>query len=355
MSASWHYRCPGVGGRMARDWGARRRAAASCARSAGGGPTRAHRHSNQAFTALGPCCGGQPLAPRTADPSAPGTTADRGAARVRIGGQIRSDRRRIRRRLSAPLRHLRMGRGSRPRGGCGRRRRRRHAGRRAVDLRAGVRELPPSRPCRMGRPVGSQQVRRTHACSKPSRLKRGRRSLCAAQAKHRGGEPVLRRHPRPDRKLKPNLPLSPPCRHSLAGHGAIRLRFGRKVEVSVSVTGVGVPLLLPRNPPMRPVPRPTALVLATLGLESAPLPAQANPPPAQANPPPPPAQAYPPPPPAQANPAPPPSGAAPQGPQYSSNEIVDAGHRFFGTISRGLAQIVEKAGSQFGLPNGYVL
>ena len=45
----------------------------------------------------------------------------------------------------------------------------------------------------------------------------------------------------------------------------------------------------------------------------------------------------------------------PQGPQYSSNEIFDAGHRFFGTISRGLAQIVEKAGSQFGLPNGYVL
>ena len=45
----------------------------------------------------------------------------------------------------------------------------------------------------------------------------------------------------------------------------------------------------------------------------------------------------------------------PQGPQYSSNEIVNAGHRFFGTISRELAQIVEKAGSQFGLPNGYVL
>jgi hypothetical protein len=70
----------------------------------------------------------------------------------------------------------------------------------------------------------------------------------------------------------------------------------------------------------------------------------------QANPPPPP----PPPPPAQANP-PPTSGPAPQGPQYSSDEIIDAGHRFFGTISRGLAQIVEKAGSQFGLPNGYVL
>jgi hypothetical protein len=43
------------------------------------------------------------------------------------------------------------------------------------------------------------------------------------------------------------------------------------------------------------------------------------------------------------------------GPSYSSNEIVDAGHRFFGTVSRGLAQIVERTGSQFGLPNGYIL
>ena len=44
-----------------------------------------------------------------------------------------------------------------------------------------------------------------------------------------------------------------------------------------------------------------------------------------------------------------------QGPQYSSNELVDAGHRFFGTVSRGLAQVIERAGSQFGLPNGYIL
>src|SRR5262249_59619603 len=101
------------------------------------------------------------------------------------------------------------------------------------------------------------------------------------------------------------------------------------------------------------VTRTIALVLVMLGLGGAPLWAQANPPSAQANPPPPPVQANPPPP-AQANPAPP-SGPVAQGPQYSSNEIIDAGHRFFGTISRGLAQIVEKAGSQFGLPNGYVL
>jgi hypothetical protein len=64
--------------------------------------------------------------------------------------------------------------------------------------------------------------------------------------------------------------------------------------------------------------------------------------------------------------APPPVGApAPEGapapaqetrvPQYSSNEILDNGHRFFGTVSRGLAQVVEKAFSQFGQPNGYIL
>jgi hypothetical protein len=41
--------------------------------------------------------------------------------------------------------------------------------------------------------------------------------------------------------------------------------------------------------------------------------------------------------------------------EYSSNEIVDAGHRFFGTVARGLAQILEKAVSQWGLPNGYIL
>lgn len=42
-------------------------------------------------------------------------------------------------------------------------------------------------------------------------------------------------------------------------------------------------------------------------------------------------------------------------PQYSSNEILDNGHRFFGTVSRGLAQVVEKAFSDFGQPNGYIL
>jgi hypothetical protein len=41
--------------------------------------------------------------------------------------------------------------------------------------------------------------------------------------------------------------------------------------------------------------------------------------------------------------------------QFSSNEIIDAGHRFFGSVSRGLAEIVEKTVSKWGLPNGYIL
>lgn len=40
---------------------------------------------------------------------------------------------------------------------------------------------------------------------------------------------------------------------------------------------------------------------------------------------------------------------------YSSQEVIDAGHRFFGSTSGGLAAVVEKVFSSFGLPNGYVL
>ncbi len=40
---------------------------------------------------------------------------------------------------------------------------------------------------------------------------------------------------------------------------------------------------------------------------------------------------------------------------YSPGEIVDAGSRFFGGVSSGLAHIVERAVSQWGLPNGYIL
>jgi len=41
--------------------------------------------------------------------------------------------------------------------------------------------------------------------------------------------------------------------------------------------------------------------------------------------------------------------------QFSPYELIDAGHRFFGGVSRGLAMIVEKAVSQWGQPNGYIL
>lgn len=65
------------------------------------------------------------------------------------------------------------------------------------------------------------------------------------------------------------------------------------------------------------------------------------------------AQTIPPQPPPAIAPAPPPQ--QPSGNQFSSNELIDAGHRFFGGVSRGLAMIVEKAVSQWGQPNGYIL
>ncbi len=50
-----------------------------------------------------------------------------------------------------------------------------------------------------------------------------------------------------------------------------------------------------------------------------------------------------------------PAQAPPQNSTFSPDEIVGAGHKFFGTVSRGLAQVVEKAVSRWGQPNGYVL
>jgi hypothetical protein len=55
---------------------------------------------------------------------------------------------------------------------------------------------------------------------------------------------------------------------------------------------------------------------------------------------------------AAAQPAPPPSQ---QQPAFTPGELVNAGHRFFGTVSRGLATVIENAVSKWGLPNGYVL
>jgi hypothetical protein len=51
---------------------------------------------------------------------------------------------------------------------------------------------------------------------------------------------------------------------------------------------------------------------------------------------------------AQNAPPPPPGSFAP-------GELMETGHKFFGTVSRGLATVIEKAVSQWGLPNGYIL
>ncbi len=40
---------------------------------------------------------------------------------------------------------------------------------------------------------------------------------------------------------------------------------------------------------------------------------------------------------------------------YSRNEILDTGHRFFGSVSKGLANVVEYAFEKAGRPNGYIL
>jgi len=53
--------------------------------------------------------------------------------------------------------------------------------------------------------------------------------------------------------------------------------------------------------------------------------------------------------------APPVSSSPPPAAPYSSDEIIDAGHHFFGGISKGIASIVEKAADQWGQPNGYIL
>ena len=86
-----------------------------------------------------------------------------------------------------------------------------------------------------------------------------------------------------------------------------------------------------------------SLCLAAFAAGSA---AQTPPPPAT---PPQPPQAQQPPPP------PPPQQQGQQKKTFGADEIVREGHRFFGTVSRGLAQVVETAFSRWGEPNGYIL
>ena len=49
------------------------------------------------------------------------------------------------------------------------------------------------------------------------------------------------------------------------------------------------------------------------------------------------------------------SPSASQAQEYTAQEIVDSGHKFFGATSGGLASVVEKIFASYGLPNGYML
>ncbi|WP_378952533.1 DUF1134 domain-containing protein [Mesorhizobium sp. ANAO-SY3R2] len=49
------------------------------------------------------------------------------------------------------------------------------------------------------------------------------------------------------------------------------------------------------------------------------------------------------------------STSASRAQEYTAQEILDSGHRFFGSTSGGLASVVEKVFSSYGLPNGYIL
>jgi len=95
--------------------------------------------------------------------------------------------------------------------------------------------------------------------------------------------------------------------------------------------------------------RLAAVTFAALMCWTAPVSAQ-QPPPAY------PAQQPPPAYPAQQPPAPYPPPQRQAGPDtFEPGELVSAGHKFFGNVSRGLASVIERAVSQWGLPNGYVL
>ncbi|MGY3450352.1 DUF1134 domain-containing protein [Bradyrhizobium sp. USDA 4353] len=97
--------------------------------------------------------------------------------------------------------------------------------------------------------------------------------------------------------------------------------------------------------------RLAATTFAALTALTASVAAQQAPPPAQPYQGAPPYQAAPPP---YQQPAPPPR-PAPSPDSFNPDELVNAGHRFFGNVSRGLASVIERAVSQWGLPNGYIL
>ena len=67
------------------------------------------------------------------------------------------------------------------------------------------------------------------------------------------------------------------------------------------------------------------------------------------------AQSPPPPQPVPGAPQPAPGPPPQRHDTFTPDEIVKTGHRFFGTVSRGLAQVVQEAFSRWGEPNGYIL
>jgi hypothetical protein len=100
-------------------------------------------------------------------------------------------------------------------------------------------------------------------------------------------------------------------------------------------------------------------LLAGLPLLVAPLPAGAQsdtyPAPGTAYPAPPPGNTYPAPPADGTYAAPAPAPSDPSENTYSSQELIQTGHSFFGTVTEGLASVVEHAVASYGLPNGYIL
>lgn len=46
---------------------------------------------------------------------------------------------------------------------------------------------------------------------------------------------------------------------------------------------------------------------------------------------------------------------APNNDTFSSQEVVDSGHVFFGNLAQGMASVVEGLTAQYGQPNGYIL
>lgn len=50
-----------------------------------------------------------------------------------------------------------------------------------------------------------------------------------------------------------------------------------------------------------------------------------------------------------------PKASAQSGSHYTAREVIDSGHRFFGSTSGAIASTIERAFGKYGLPNGYIL